>query len=128
MELAFPISLSKKMANGEAALNDTDRRHLVRATAIDAGSCDLLHPLGPPRRSPPPAAGDDLAVLRGAFAHHGIEAILIDLRRPELDIPVVQAIAPGLQLMPCEMTTKRLQRVIAATGGSHRATQGIALH
>ena len=128
MELAFPISLSKKMANGEAALNDTDRRHLVRATAIDAGSCDLLHPLGPPRRSPPPAAGDDLTILRGAFAHHGIDAILIDLRRPELDIPVVQAIAPGLQLMPSEMTSKRLQRVIAATGGGQCWTKGIALH
>ena len=56
MELAFPISLSKKMAGGEAALNDTDRRHLARATAIDAGSCELLHPLGPPRRLPQPAA------------------------------------------------------------------------
>jgi ribosomal protein S12 methylthiotransferase accessory factor len=129
MELAFPISLSKKMANGEAALNDTDRRHLARATAIDAGTCDLLHPLGTPRRLPQPAAGsDDLAVLRGVFAQHGIEAVLVDLRRPELNISVVQAIAPGLQLMPCEMTSKRLHRVIAATGGGQRWTKGIPLH
>ena len=113
------------MANGAAALNDTDHRHLARATAIDAGTCDLLHPLGTPRRLPPPAAGsDDLAVLRGVFAKHGIEAVLVDLCRPELDIPVVQAIAPGLQLMPCEMTSKRLHRVIAATGGGQRSTKG----
>jgi ribosomal protein S12 methylthiotransferase accessory factor len=129
MELAYPIALSKKMANGEAALNDADRRHLARATAIDAGSCDLLHPHGTPRRLPQPAVGnDDLAFLRGAFEHHGLEAVLVDLRRPELDIPVVQAIAPGLQLMPCEMTTKRLDRVIAATGGGQRSTKGIPLH
>jgi ribosomal protein S12 methylthiotransferase accessory factor len=129
MELAFPIALSKKMANGEAALNDTDRRHLARATAIDAGSCELLHPLGPPRRLPQPAVGsEDLAVLRGAFEQHGIEAVLVDLRRPEMDIPVVQAIAPALQLMPCEMCGKRLERVIAATGGGERSTKGIPLH
>lgn len=129
MELAFPISLSKKMAGGEAALNDTDRRHLARATGIDAGSCELLHPLGPPRRLPQPAVGsDDLAVLRDTFGQHGIEAVLVDLRRPELDIPVVQAIVPELQLMPCEMTSKRLHRVIAATGGGQRSTKGIPLH
>lgn len=129
MELAFPISLSKKLANGEAALNDTDRRHLARATAIDAGSCDLLHPFGAPRRWPEPAAGsDELALLRGIFERHGIEAVLVDLRRPELDIPVVQAIAPALQLMPCEMSGKRLERVIAATGGGQRSTKGIPLH
>ena len=128
MELAFPISLGKKMASGEAALNDTDRRHLARATTIDAGSCDLLHPLGPPRRCPSPAGSDDLTHLRGVFEHHGIEAVLVDLRRPELDISVVQAIAPDLQLMPCEMSSKRLERVIAATGGGQRSTKGIPLH
>jgi ribosomal protein S12 methylthiotransferase accessory factor len=128
MELAFPISLSKKMANGEAALNDTDRRHLARATAIDAGSCELLHPLGAPRRLPPPATSDDLVHLRNIFEHQGIAAILVDLRRPEFQIAVVQALASGLQLMPSDMSSERLQRVIAATGGGERFTKGIPLH
>ena len=51
-----------------------------------------------------------------------------DLTRPEFDIPVVQAIAPGLQPMPSEIATERLRRTIAATGGGHRWTKGIPLH
>ena len=66
MELAFPIAASKMRQRGEAALNATDRRHLARATEIDADACDLLHPLGPPRGIGPPgtgSSGDELAVL-----------------------------------------------------------------
>ena len=131
MELAHPIAANKLRERGAQALNAVDRRHLARATEIDAGSCDLLHPLGaprPPSMRPADSPGDDLAMLREIFASHGIEAALIDLTRPEFDIPVVQAIAPGLQPMPCEMTTERLRRTIAATGGGHRWTRGIPLH
>jgi ribosomal protein S12 methylthiotransferase accessory factor len=131
MELAFPIAANKMKQRGEAALNETDRRHLARATEIDADTCDLLHPLGPPRGSGPPVmenSGDELAVLRDAFACRGIEAVLADLGRAEFDIPVVQAVAPGLQLMPSEMPTERLNRLIATTGGGQRLTRGIPLH
>ena len=131
MELAFPIAASKMRQRGEATLNATDRRHVARATEIDAETCDLLHPLGPPRGIGPPASrssGDELAVLRDAFACRGIEAVLVDLGRAEFDIPVVQAVAPGLQLMPCELPTERLNRLLAATGGGQRWTRGIPLH
>ena len=131
MELAFPIAASKMRQRGEAALNATDRRHLARATEIDADACDLLHPLGPPRGIGPRAtgsSGDPLVILRDAFACRGIEAVLVDLGQAEFDIPVVQAVAPGLQLMPCELPTERLNRLIAATGGGQRSTRGIPLH
>ena len=131
MELAFPIAASKMRQRGEAALNETDRRHLARATEIDANACELLHPLGPPRGIGPPLtgrSGDELGVLRDAFTCRGMEAVLVDLGRAEFDIPVVQAVAPGLQLMPCEMPTERLSRLIATTGGGQRSTRGIPLH
>jgi ribosomal protein S12 methylthiotransferase accessory factor len=131
MELASPIAAAKLRERGPEALNETDRRHLARAAEIDAGTCQLLHPLGAPRRlwiPPASGSGGDLAVLRDTFACRGIEAALIDLTRAEFGIPVVQAIAPGLQLMPCEMSTDRLRRVMASTGGGRRLTGGIALH
>jgi ribosomal protein S12 methylthiotransferase accessory factor len=131
MELAYPIAAAKLRERGAEALNETDRRHLARAAKIDAGACELLHPLGAPRRLWMPAGGTsdgDLAALRDILAYRGIQAALIDLTRPEFGIPVVQAIAPGLQLMPGEISTGRLRHVIAATGGGRRLTGGIALH
>lgn len=132
MELAQPIAATKLKERGEHALNDVDRRHLARAAEIDADACELLHPLGAPRQASTPTAGssgdDDLAVLRNVFATRGIEAALIELTRPEFGIPVVQAIAPALQPMPCDLTTERLRRTVAATGGGQRWTRGIPLH
>ena len=131
MELASPIAAAKLRERGVETLNETDRRHLARAAKIDAGTCELLHPLGAPRRLWMPAGGTsdgDLAALRDILAYRGIEAALIDLTRPEFGIPVVQAIAPGLQLMPCEISTGRLRHMIAATGGGRRLTGAIALH
>ena len=112
MELAFPIAASKMRQRGEAALNATDRRHLARATEIDANACDLLHPLGPPRGIGPRAtgsSGDALVILRDAFACRGIEAVLVDLGRAEFDIPVVQAVAPRVAAHALRIANRKAQ-------------------
>ena len=128
MELAHPVVEMKRQQRGDAALNEIDRRHLARATAIDAGSCELLHPLGLPRSAAEPeGAAYPLAQLQAALARCSMEAALVDLTRPEIGIPVAWALAPGLQLMPCEMRSERLRRAVVATGGGDRLTHGVAL-
>jgi ribosomal protein S12 methylthiotransferase accessory factor len=126
-ELALPIVEMKRQQRGDAALNAIDRRHLARA-AVDAGTCELLHPLGLPRSDTgESSAQPPLARLQAAFVRGGIEAVLVDLTRPEIGIPAAWALAPELQLMPGELHTKRLERTIAATGGGARFTNGVSL-
>jgi ribosomal protein S12 methylthiotransferase accessory factor len=128
MELAYPIVAMKRQQRGDAALNAVDRRHIARATGIDAGACELLHPVGVPRpdRSEQ-GLPEPLARLQAAFARAGIEAALVDLTRPEIGIPVAWALAPRLQLMPCEVVSVRLHEAIAVTGGGERITKGVVL-
>jgi ribosomal protein S12 methylthiotransferase accessory factor len=130
MELALQVVEAKRRQRGEQALNEVDRKHLERAASIDAGRCDLLHPAGCPSREGGQAADDpkgELAALRDALARAHVEAALVDLSRPETGIPVVQAVAPALQLMPGNWKTQRLQRVEETTGGGGRWTDGVAL-
>ena len=51
MELASRLSAMKRSVRGEAALNDVDRQHLRRFTAVDVAATPALQPLAPP--SPP---------------------------------------------------------------------------
>jgi len=130
MELALPLVLAKRQQGGEAALNDVDRRHLDRAARIAADRCALIHPLGSPGRYSAPACDgprEELAALLAALAHRDVEVGLVDLTRPDFGIPVVGAIAPQLQLLPCSLHTERLQSVIANTGGGERWTEGVPL-
>ena len=130
MELALLVTLAKREERGEAALNEVDRRHLDRATRIAADRCALIHPLGTPGGSGLPpcnTAREELEALLARLTHHGIEAALVDLTRPELGIPVAHAIAPQLQLLPCALSTARLQRVRAATGGGEAWTEAVTL-
>jgi ribosomal protein S12 methylthiotransferase accessory factor len=57
----------------------------------------------------------------------GVEAALVDLTRPQNDIQVVRAVAPGLQPLPSDILTPRLRVAIADTGGGARHTGGIPL-
>jgi len=130
MELALPLVLAKQQQGGEGALNAVDRRHLDRAAKIVADRCALIHPLGSPGRYFAPACDgppEELAAMLAALARRDVEVCLIDLTRPELGIPVVCAIAPELQLLPCSLRTERLRSVITATGGGERWTEGVAL-
>lgn len=128
MELGLLVAIAKRRSGGDASLADPDRRHLLRADALDADRIDLLHPAAPPRHmAPTPTDIRPLWRLRNTFAEHNIEAALVDLSRPELGIPVVRAIAPQLQPMPATGVTQRLATAIAATGSNAGATRNVPL-
>ena len=130
MELALLVVELKRRQRGDGALNAVDLLHLARATGLDAGTCDLLHPLGTPRRATSSAAiGPDetLGWLRATFANASIDLATIDLTRDDFGIPVVAAIAPALQRLPCGLQTERLRAMIAKTGGGRRWTGNVAL-
>jgi ribosomal protein S12 methylthiotransferase accessory factor len=131
IELAYAVVRKKRQEGGDMALNKYDWQHLERSTRIDVSNCVLLHP-APPNRSSrsEPMLGDDaaiLAFLTGRLAKIGIEVFVVNLTRERFGIPAVRMIAPGLQLEPCEMPTKRLANTIARTGGGEIYTQGVAL-
>jgi ribosomal protein S12 methylthiotransferase accessory factor len=126
MELGLMLASMKRAAGQRLA--DGDRRHLERAEAIDASVCMLLQPDGAPvTRHAGRPDGAALRRLEAAFARLGITAAVVDLTRPDLGVPVVRAIAPALQPLPGKLTTARLDRTIAATGGGNPITGGVAL-
>jgi ribosomal protein S12 methylthiotransferase accessory factor len=130
MELALQVVEAKRRQRGEQAFNEVDRKHLGRAAGVDASCCDLLHPVGCPNRErgqTVDGAKGELAAVRDVFARSNIEAVLVDLTRPETGIPVVHAVAPALQIMPGDWTTERLHHVLEGTGGGRRWTNGAAL-
>lgn len=128
IELALQFVALKQAQRGSVGLNDVDRRHLRRANEIDAGNCPLLYPDGISRRNGISASEEnELPAIRAVLDGRNIEAALIDLTRPEYVLPVVAAVAPDLQLLPGNIETPRLRRVLAATGGGHQWTRGAPL-
>lgn len=136
LEIGLLLARIKLAQTGGAALTDLDRRHLDRATRIDAATCDLLHPAGAPRDDVEPdavTAADDataaaeLSHLTQILAAAGIDAAIVDLTRPAFGIPVVKAIAPRLQALPSSLTTERLLDTISTTGGGGRFTSDVPL-
>ena len=130
MELAHAVVEAKRRERGDAALNARDRAHLLRATAIDAFSCILLHPVSGSAEhirldDPDPKAALSLIVRR--LAGLGIETYGLDLTRASLAVPVARIIAPGLQAEPSGIVTSRLSATIAQTGGGETMARGIPL-
>jgi len=156
-ELAMLLAEIKRTELGESALPAAERLHLVRGALIDANRCALLHPDGvrlgreaqatralvaelgetevretevaetEARQTEVPAAKVELRAILGALSRSGIEIALVELTRPEFDIPVVRAVAPALQLMPAGFSTDRLRRIAAEFGGGSSDTGGIPL-
>jgi ribosomal protein S12 methylthiotransferase accessory factor len=104
-----------------------DRAHLARHFAIDANACELLHPNGVQLASRAAEPGSELGTIGDALGRAGVEVAFVELTRPEYGIPVVRAVAPGLQPMPYELVTERLRRAIVEFGGGTRYTGGIPL-
>ena len=129
-ELAHAVVAAKRAERGAEGLNDRDRGHIARATSIDAHTCGLLHPIGVPARhdaQAPTGAAAMLDVVASRLAAAGIAAFRIDLTRPVFGIPVVRIIAPGLQIEPSQLTSRRLANAIALTGGGEAHTGGVSL-
>ena len=85
MELAIQVTNMKRLERGDARLNDVDRRHLIRATTLNAETCVLLHPQGTPQTMPThdtTSDADAIAFLGAALAVHNIDVALVDLSLP----------------------------------------------
>jgi len=129
-ELACAVVEAKSRERGEAALNARDRGHLLRASAIDANACPLLHPASGPEQyrlidAADPRSALDTLVRR--LSELGVETYSLDLTRPNLAIPVARIMAPALQLEPSTFATARLAHMIATTGGGATETGSIPL-
>ncbi|WP_428489355.1 YcaO-like family protein [Rhodopila sp.] len=124
-ELSLHVIAAKRRESGDSALNDSDRRQLVRA-ALNPLACPLLQP-----RDAPSAAvslsGDPTTAIVRLLAIRGIVAYSLDLTRPRFGVPVVRVLAPGLQSDPGGILTDRLARAIAETGGGAQHHGGTEL-
>jgi ribosomal protein S12 methylthiotransferase accessory factor len=130
LELAYAVVEAKHREGGETALNERDRVHRRRATAIDADRCLLLQPVVEPVVHLPIEATDANAVVRliaTRLEQLGIETFGVDLTRPRFAVPAARIIAPGLQVEPSELITPRLAATITQTGGGERYTGGVLL-
>lgn len=129
-ELAHAVVAAKWEERGAEGLNERDRGHVARATLIDAHTCALLHPVGAPARHDaqvPTGAAAMVEALVSRLAGAGIAAFRIDLTRPAFGVPVVRVIAPGLQIEPSQVTSRRLANARAATGGGEAHTGDVPL-
>jgi ribosomal protein S12 methylthiotransferase accessory factor len=118
VELGQHVVAAKRRESGDDSLNENDRRQLRRVTEFATRGCRLLQPEPGPdpaanRHGPASTLPDALEKLEA----RGIAAYTINLTRPELGIPVVRVLAPGLQLEPCRIVGPRLAAMIADTGG-----------
>jgi ribosomal protein S12 methylthiotransferase accessory factor len=118
MELAYRLSATKRAVRGETVLNDTDRQHIHRYTAVDAAATPALHPKVPPSPSHDLLSYDRITILadlRKRLEAVGLEVYALNLTRPALAISVVRTIAPGLEM---GLTSPPGPRLRAAAGRS----------
>jgi ribosomal protein S12 methylthiotransferase accessory factor len=130
IELAHAVVEAKRRERGEAALNAKDRSHLQRATAINADSCALLHPVPGNAAHIAVDTSDAQAALHQVvrrLAELRIETYGLDLTRAGFAVPVARIIAPALQAEPSGIITSRLSGMIAQSGGGEAFTGGISL-
>lgn len=127
MEMAVSVAEAKRAESGEAALNEVDRRHLRRA-AFAAADCELLHPCGiSPADTAATIEGGELEHLVDRLSACGVRIFLIDLTRPDLNIPVVRAVSAALQPFAASVLTERFARLRCCTDGGEAATSGTPL-
>jgi ribosomal protein S12 methylthiotransferase accessory factor len=130
IELADAVVEAKSRERGEAALNAKDMSHRQRATAINAGSCALLHPAPGNAAHVAVDTSDAQAALHQVvrrLAELGIETYGLDLTRAGFAVPVARIIAPALQAEPSGIVMSRLSGMIAQNGGGEAFTGGISL-
>jgi ribosomal protein S12 methylthiotransferase accessory factor len=124
-ELSLHVIAAKQRQSGESALNDSDRRQSARASRLDTRVCPLLLPGNEAPIASAQLSGVDAIVRQ--LAGQGIHVYTLDLTRQRFEVPVIRVIAPKLQSEPSEITSDRLARTIAETGGGAKYAGGIAL-
>jgi len=113
MEVACHLIAAKGGA-GSPRLSAAERRHQQRFEAITAEALPILRPLLAPATTitaePRPTG---LHAVVEELGRSGFECLAVDLTLPELGMPVVKMIAPGLQPMPSSVRSPRLRQAIA---------------
>jgi ribosomal protein S12 methylthiotransferase accessory factor len=124
-ELSLRVIAAKQRESGQAALNESDLQQQTRASSLNPNTCVLLQPND--AVPPPPLSGNTVEAITQRLAERGIVAWSLDLTRAAFEVPVVRVIAPGLQSEPSEITSDRLARAIAETGGGAQYSGGVVL-
>jgi len=130
IELGHRLVAAKREVRGDAALNDSDRRKLERSEKISADCCDLLRPDTPAHNRQVTQefdVPDAIEKVIEGITRIGSEPLLVDLTRPEIGIPAVRAVAPGLQPFPSKVETARLARQMSGLESTDRASEYIPL-
>ncbi|RYJ03525.1 MAG: hypothetical protein EON47_03770, partial [Acetobacteraceae bacterium] len=129
MEMAHAVVLAKQREAGAAALNARDHALLARYQGLDAAGCILLHPHGAAAMTAdlPELPAEALAALIGRLHEQGIPVLARDLTRPELGVPVMRMLCPGLAVEPGRVIGERLAACQAETGSGDCHHGGIAL-
>ncbi|NRG19475.1 YcaO-like family protein [Rhizobiales bacterium] len=121
IELADRVVAAKRAERGDEGLNETDRKHVARAGMVRGDWLNLQPVCIAPHETLSPVDDDQdnrLNLLATRLGSRGHAVRIIDLTRPDFDIPVARAIVTGLQPDPSELVSKRLshQRALAVTG------------
>ena len=125
-ELSLHVIAAKQRESGPAALNESDLRQQTRASTLNPDTCLLLQP-DDSAPTPHIIPNETIGALTLRLAEHGIVTWSVDLTRPQFEVPVVRVIAPALQSEPSKITSPRLARAIAETGGGAQYSGGVAL-
>jgi ribosomal protein S12 methylthiotransferase accessory factor len=119
MELAHHLSETKRRMQGEHSLNDLDRQHIARFTAIDVRRTRALHPVAPPAPADEQEPADKRVVLnqiRQRLERLGLFACAVNLTRAEIGVPVVRILCPGLEPSTTSPPGERLCAAAAEAG------------
>jgi ribosomal protein S12 methylthiotransferase accessory factor len=119
MELAYRVVIAKRAERGDAALNDADRQHIHRYTAIDVAATAALHPEAPPGQPYDLLADDKVGLLAGVrkrLEAAGVEVYALNLTKAALGIPVMRTLAPNLEMGVTSPPGPRLLAAAARSG------------
>ena len=129
VELAYAIIAIKVRAGRMSDLLPPERRHLARATEIDAAYCSLIHPFGPPAAEAADERRQPVSLTRiiDILSVNNIDLAFVDLCRTDLGLAAARAVAPQLQTDPASLPTDRLANAIRTHGGGAGQTRGVEL-
>ncbi len=127
-ELGNDLIGVKLARGGETALSDRERLRARRSRELVYDDHPLLHPTGVDRLGDPVSIdGDPLYRVLQHLADAEIEVAFVDLTRPDVDVPVVKAFAPGLQPLQSSIATNRLNRTLDEFSGGMIHTNSFVL-
>jgi len=119
MEIAQEISIAKHEYYGEKRLSAQDRIWLNRHKNLSVGKYPLLTECKPATRPLSPTWSDTHNMVIEMLDQSGFTPFVINLSRPDINIPVVRVLVPGLQSAKADWISPRLKSFASKTGVDH---------